>query len=281
MRIAIDGSIAQRHLGGISEYTHQMLTALGQIKTNHQFFVFTTGINDAALEPLPSLPANFREIRLRWPQRLLNTTWPRLGWPNIARFLPAHDVFWAPHFLLPAGHFSKLVVTIHDVLFLDHPEWFTPTDQTTFRQSVTAATKQADQIITVSEATKLDLIRHQLSDEKKVSVIPEGVIPDLPSEEHQARVRANYHLPPTYLLMIGTLEPRKNISRVLEAYEQLIQSGLELPSLILAGRRGWLSEELATALNRPAVKNRVRWLGSFDRGDKSALLAGAHALLFP
>mgnify|MGYP001592743278 CR=1 FL=1 len=281
MRIAIDGSIAQRRLGGISEYTHQMLQALGELKTSHEFFVLTTGVNDQALVPLPILPKNFHEVRLHLPQRLLNVGWRYLSWPPVTAWLPPVDLFWAPHFLAPAGRFKRLVVSIHDVIFLDYPEWFTPPDQTYFRLSLNRTLQRADQVITISQATKEALVRHKLFEAKKIQVTPLAVTYETPGVQTQAALRQQYNLPEKYLLMIGTIEPRKNTLRVLEAYERLVGTAVDVPPLVLAGRRGWLGPELETALARPNLRGRVHTLGSFERAHRSALLAGAEMLLFP
>lgn len=278
MRFAIDGSVALRQLGGISEYTYRLLEALGTIPTNgHEFFVLTVGRNQGALGELPSLPENFHRVHRAWPQRLLNWTWRIFDAPPVDRWLPPFDLFFAPHFLVPAGRFPRLVVTIHDIIFLNHPEWFTSGDVAYFGQQFRSTLKRADHFITISAATKTDLIEQGVAAEN-ITVTPLGVDyrPPSPAERQQARNR--YHLPDRYLLYLGTLEPRKNLVRLVNAYRRLTEKRADLPPLILAGRRGWIGSGFDATL---AATPNVRLTGTFTRADRSVLLAGAEALLFP
>lgn len=281
MRIAIDGSSAQRALGGVSEYSFQILQALADLKTRHDFLITTTGVNNQALGLLPPLPKNFQEIRIRLPQRLLSLGWRYLGWPPVTNWLPKIDLFFAPHFLVPAGNFPKLVVTIHDVLFLDHPEWFLPDDVVYYTGQLKKTLGRADQVIAISQSTKQDLVRHRLFPAHKISVTPLAVAYQKPTRAEQQAVRAKYQLPEHYLLFISTLEPRKNIVRLIRAYRKLSRKYSDLPQLVLAGRRGWLGQELDEALANETPSNNIHLLGSFDRADRGSLLASAQGLLFP
>lgn len=280
MRIAVDASSAIRQLGGVSEYTYQLLKGLGSLKTEHEFLITTIGRNRRAMGELPDLPNNFRHYPVQYPYRLLQWGWRYLNFPKINRWLPPFDVFFAPHFLLPAGDYKKLVVAVHDVIFLDHPEWFLESDVSFFTQSLKKTLARANQVITVSEASKAAIVAKALISADRIKFVPPGVDFIPPTGDELARVKKLYNLPDSYLLFLGTLEPRKNILRILDAYRMLADSGLKFP-LILAGRRGWLGQELEDKLASLNLGEKVRLLGNFDRVDRPALLAGARALVFP
>lgn len=280
MRIAIDATVATKQLGGISEYARSLLVGLSQLSDQPEYYLLRFGRNQAALRELPPLPKNFHDIHVRLPQRLVDASWHLFGAPKINRWLPDCDLFFMPHFLLPAGEFPRLVVAVHDVLFLDHAEWFLPQDVARFTRRLQAAVRRADHIVTASEASKDSLIRHRLAPAHRITAIPLGV-DLLPAPDEASRsVRAKYQLPEHYLLYIGTLEPRKNILRQLESYAQLRQAGLDQP-FVLAGRRGWLGQELEETIRRFDLGSSVIFTGDFPREDKAGLLSGASVFLFP
>lgn len=280
MRIAIDATVATKQLGGISEYTRNLLVGLSQLPEGAEYFLLRFGYNETSLQPLPALPANFHEIHKRIPQKLLNLGWSWFGWPQVKGWLPDYDVFFAPHFLLPAGTFTKLVVTVHDALFLDHAEWFLPRDVENFTRQLRAACGRADHVITVSETSRESLIRHRLVRPEMVTAIPNGVDMKPASDAEIRQARAKYRLPDRYLLFLGTLEPRKNIMRQLEVYARLRKHGVT-QKFVLAGRRGWIGHELEETIRRLDLEESVVLLGDFAREDKPGIYGGASIFLFP
>lgn len=279
MKIAIDASAAVRQLGGVSEYAYRIIESLGRLKSPHDYYLATVGRDRSSLRSLPRLPRQFHEYPIRLPYRLVNWFWRVVGWPKLNMFLPKFDLFFAPHFLVPPVTARRLVVAVHDVLFLDHPEWFTPTDAAYFRQEVARACRRADHVLTLSQASKDSIIRHQLIAPDRISIVHLAGDFAAPTDDDRARVRAKYSLPEEYFLFIGTIEPRKNIMRLLAAQRVLIDSDSTIP-LVIAGRRGWIGEEFDTAVTELGP-DAVRVLGSFDLADRDALLAGATALVFP
>ncbi len=280
MNIAFDGRVAIKQLGGISEYTYQLLAALGKIDHANSYSVLTVGRDKAKLGSLPDLPHNFQQIHKDWPQKALDMTWRYANWPKVTSWLPKHDLFYSPHFLLPAGDFKRLVVTIHDVLFLDHPEWFLASDVERYTHMVRSTLKKADMAITISQTSRDALIAHELIAPDKIKVIPiAGQIPPTTSDLDKA-TKKRYQLPDEYLLYIGTIQPRKNILNQLKAYAILRGQGHTLP-FIFAGERGWLGEELEQTVAKLKLGEHVRFIGGFERKEKTALFQGARAFLFP
>lgn len=280
MHVAIDASSAVRQRGGIPEYTRQLLAGLGRVDHSNIYHVVTIGRHKAAIYELPKLPDNFIPHHIAWPYKLLRLAVQVTGQPRINRWVPEFDIFFAPHFFLPADNFNKLIITIHDVLFLDHPEWFTPREAAYFTKLVHDAARRATHIVTDSQASKADILRHKLGRDDNVSVVPLGTDVAPASAAAVARARAAYQLPDEYLLYLGTIEPRKNILNLVRAYGQLVAKGYNLP-LVMAGRRGWLGQELEALLAQLDLGNHVRFLGGVTDADRVALLTGARVFLFP
>ncbi len=280
LRVAMDATVATKQLGGISEYTRNLLVGLAALSDQPEYFLLRFGYDQAALRDLPVLPPNFHDIHKRIPQKLLNFSWQTFGFPKVTRWLPETDLFFAPHFLVPPGDYNKLVITVHDVLFLDNPEWFLAEDVAAFTRRLGSALTRAGHVIAVSQTTKESLVKHQLVVADRITVIPSGVDLTPANPEEIARVRAIYQLPEKYLLYVGTIEPRKNILRQLEAYARLREAGIDQP-FVLAGRRGWLGNELEETITRLGLEKHVILLGDFARADKAGIYGGASVFLFP
>lgn len=185
------------------------------------------------------------------------------------------SVLFVPSHVLPIIQPRCSVVTVHDLGYLYFPETHPLRqrlylDVTTRWHTVTAARVLAD-----SEATKRDLIARYGARPDRVTVAYPGLDPSVSRVDDPAeiaRVKAKYGLEGAYLLYLGTLQPRKNLSRLIAAYRQ---SACAWP-LVLAGKRGWYYEQLIKEAG-----NGVRFIGYVDAADKAALLSGATAFAFP
>ncbi|HZY41951.1 MAG TPA: glycosyltransferase family 1 protein [Anaerolineae bacterium] len=185
------------------------------------------------------------------------------------------DVLFVPSHVLPIIHPRRSVVTVHDLGYHYFPEthpsqqrWYL--DVTTRWHTVTAARVLAD-----SQATKRDLIDRYGARPDRITVAYPGLDPSVKRVDDPAeiaRVKAKYGIEGAYVLYLGTLQPRKNLSRLIAAYRK---SACTWP-LVLAGKRGWYYEQLIKEAG-----NGVRFIGYVDEADKAALLSGAEAFAFP
>ncbi len=193
------------------------------------------------------------------------------------------DLLFVPSHVLPLAHPRRSVVTVHDLGYVYFPETHPPRqrwylDATTRRHARTAAHLLAD-----STATQRDLIERYHAPPDRITVAYPGLDPAVRRTDDPveiARVKAKYHLNGAYLLYLGTIQPRKNLARLIQAFLQPPTSNLQSPisnlQLVLAGKRGWYADELL----RPADE-RVKFIGYVDAADKNALLTGATAFVFP
>lgn len=185
------------------------------------------------------------------------------------------DVLFVPAHVLPIVHPHRSLVTVHDLGYLYFPEAHPPRQRWYLDRSTRWHVRTAAHLIADSRATKRDLIEQYQARPDRISVAYPGLDPgvrrvDDPREI--ARIKAKYHINGDYLLYLGTIQPRKNLSRLIEAFAR---AACSLP-LVLAGKRGWYSEQLMKEAN-----DRVMFIGYVEAQDKSALLSGAKAFVFP
>lgn len=164
---------------------------------------------------------------------LLYETWLRFNWPKVEAVIPDLDLVHATTIMAP-GTSLPLVVTIHDLAFLHHPDFFTDRGNKMFRKSLEVVRKKADMVLCSSIATMNDC-REAGIPESRLRHVPLGVTKQNITDVDRARVRATYELPERFVLFVGTLEPRKNLARLVEALTTIPGA----PPLIVAGMNGW------------------------------------------
>lgn len=176
---------------------------------------------------------------------------------------------------------SKFVMTVHDLAFIRNPEWFTPSRSNYYRQATLASAPRAERIITVSRAARDDLIEMAGVDPDRIDVIHNGVEPEFHprSEEEVREVREALRLPERFVLFVGTLEPRKNVIRLVRAWEQI--AGHADVDLVIVGRSGWKTEPIMQAIERSPLFNRIHLVGHVPGPQLPAVYTAARALVWP
>lgn len=206
------------------------------------------------------------------PRVALYESWHRLRTPSVERATGPVDVIHATTIAIPPKS-APLIVTIHDLLFLRYPEHFTKHGLNFFQRGLKLARKDADIVMCPSEATMRACLDEGF-DASKLRVIPLGVDARRADTDDVARVRKHYEIEAPYVMWTGTIEPRKNLRGLLEAWKDL---GDEV-DLVLVGPRGW-NEDLDALIGDTG--NRVHVLGFVPADDLDALLAGADVFCFP
>jgi len=194
------------------------------------------------------------------------------------------DLIHATDHCIPRYRNIPVVATLHDAIPLSHPEWV----NAGFRKLKNALWKRAAHwaahIITISEYSKQEIAHYFAIDAQKISVIPNGVgarwFRSL-DEDALNTILERYNLPQYYFLVVGTLQPRKNIARIIEAYRSLPAEIRHEVPLIVVGRAGWRCEDVVETLTSPAAGDSLRWLKHLPDDDLFAVLKGATALVFP
>ncbi len=177
--------------------------------------------------------------------------------------------------------FHNVVLTVHDLTFLQNPRWFRADRAAYYRFAVGRSARLARRVIVDSQSTKSDLCERLRVPEDRVDVIALGVGESYrpASEEAQAAVRAKYRLPESYFLYVGTLEPRKNLPRLIQAWTQIAG---DLPhDLVLAGRDGWKVGPIRREAAACPHAARIHFPGFIDEDDLPSVLSAAPTFVYP
>ena len=274
MKILVDYRPALRERTGVGEYIHRLVAAYAAAHTGDAVGVFTSSWKD---RPAPGLARELGAsvIDRRVPVRVLNYLWHRAEWPPIESLAGACDVVHAAHPLLIPSRHAAQVITIHDLFFLAQPERTTAEIRRDYPGLAGAHAKRADAIVTSTEyGRRLVIDQLGISDER-IYVCPPGA-PVWPSSQPAAH-------PPhdTCVLFLGTLEPRKNVGTLLDAYALLVQRGSKVPPLVLAGRATAAAGEWLSRIAEPPLSGHVRHLGYVSGAERERLFASARVLVLP
>lgn len=281
MRITIDYTPALRQTAGIGRYTRNLIAALAEIDRENEYTLFCAG----QPPPADGWPPNFVIRASHMPAGWLTAGWHRLGLPFPAeRLAGTCDIFHSPDFALPPLRQARGVVTVHDLSFLRLPEHADPGLRDYLRRTVPRSVERAARVLADSESTRRDLVDLLGVPEEKICVVPAGVEPRFRPVRDTVRlsaVRSRYDLPQWFILSVGTLEPRKNLARLIAAYAQLRrQTGLP-HALVIAGREGWLYQGIYEQVAKEGLAEHVRFTGFVADDDLPALYTLADLLAFP
>ena len=276
LRVGIDYRPAVLLRSGIGRYVRNTVRHLPAMDDDLELSLFSVFFRDHARRLAAAGVAETDRVRLaaaRFPGRLVKGL-GAVRMLSTSRWTGPVDVFHLTDYVKLPVRDSKIVATIHDVTFL-HPDAYHPPAN---RRRLTAVTqwviKRADRILTVSETSRREILAHYELPEDRVVVTPLGV---------DEKFLVPFEPTPTAIpsvLFVGTLEPRKNLPRLLRAFEIVLASGLEA-HLHLVGRRGWMCDEVFRLLLRPTLADKVTWLGSVSDDALIELMRSASVLAYP
>jgi glycosyltransferase involved in cell wall biosynthesis len=283
MHVAIDLSALMPQPSGVDNYLIELVTHLGKIDTESRYSLFLNQEDGDLFAG--RLPPNFhvrawcrrpRPLRLLFQQAIL---------PAACRAHRA-DVLHSPSFLMPWWRGpSRHLLTVHDATFFSMPEMHSALRASkAFRLAVSTSIRRAGMINVPSKATRADLMRFFPSLRRsKIRVTPYGVARAFsPAPEAEiAENRKRMGLPPRYILAVGTLEPRKNLERLVESYRRLVRSASIPEHLVIAGRPGWSYERLLELITDPELDGRVHVRGFVAHEDLPWLYRGARLFAYP
>lgn len=272
MKIGIDASkISVAEKTGTENYSYNLTRELIKNKED-EFVLYMRG-------QLPTFAKEKKNVSGKriWLPRL----WTQVGLATEVLLDPP-DVLFIPAHTMPIIRRPdlKTVVTIHDLGAEFLPQYHKFPQKLYLNRTTEYVAKHATHLIAVSEATKKDLIKRLGVAEKRITVVYESWDREVfhkPSEDAVANVRRMYKLDKEYLLFVGTIQPRKNLERLIEAFSQAKVDH----DLVLAGKPGWLTDQIYLASRKLGVGNRVKFLNHVPSEDLSGLYGGATAFVFP
>ena len=198
------------------------------------------------------------------------------GQPDITQFF---------NFVIPPGVKGKRVVWIHDLAYQSCPDTVRRKTRLWLKMNMKRTCLRADHILTVSNFSKREIMRHLHVQKDKIRVIPHAVDHSVYHTNYDTKqirtARKTYGIEKDYFLYLGTIEPRKNLIRLIDAYEILCRKRKSVPQLVLAGGEGWMCGNIYKKVHRSAFRKKIIFTGYVNQKDSPALMCGAKAFLFP
>jgi glycosyltransferase involved in cell wall biosynthesis len=277
MRIAFDGTTLRPARTGVGYYTEHLLHHLIRASVDDEIIVISNRPLDTAY-PLPPevrvVASSSRVPRIVWMQTMAPRLLRRLG-VDVAHFTNG---------MVPLAMSVPTVVTIHDMSLTMFPKYHPPRRVLLNRPLVDMAARRAEAIITVSESAKRDIVRLYGSQAERIHVVHEAAAPSFQPVRDRVvldRVRDRYGLAERFVLYVGTIEPRKNLPKLIEGFASRRKSGQLPHQLVCAGPYGWLSRDIEDLIARLQIEDAVRFTGYVPFEDLAALYTLAEMFVFP
>jgi glycosyltransferase involved in cell wall biosynthesis len=281
LRVALDYTPAISQIAGVGRYTRSLLAALEQEAGDD---VRWSLWYPRDLDGDPFLPRSDRVTGLQLPlsSRWSNLIWHRIGLPiALERFSGPLSVVHGTDFVVPPTR-APSVVTIHDLSYVIHPDLAFPRLRTYLSNAVPRSIDRASKVIAVSETTKRDICSYYEIAPHRVEVIHHAADPlfQVPTDAEVFGNLAQFGLRRPYFLTVGTVEPRKDHRTLLRAFEK-VHTRRPDTSLVIVGRRGWLSDDIMDEIAEAATRMPVYHFQGVRDDMLPALYGGSTALVYP
>lgn len=281
MNIGIDiRALSSPAVSGVGNYILGALGGLLTIDKNNQYYLFSSGMKKENFAWLPFQQHNVHYIHYLFPNKLLNLT-ILSPWPiDIIQKIPVKlDLFWLPNInFFKTKSPLPVVLTIHDLSFLQGERFYSYKRKIWHRAvALTRLINSAAKILVVSDNTKRDLVKFFSTNGTKIEVIRPGLNMALLNQNEIDNIAQSLALPEKYFLFVGTVEPRKNLSAVVQAFSDFCQ---DFPDyhLVIAGNRGWLYQPI---LKKIKDRPRIHYLDYVSAAQKNILYSRCQALIWP
>ena len=190
------------------------------------------------------------------------------------------DIFHSPNYVLPFRIKSKTVLTVHDLITFDFPKLCQLKSVVYFRLCLVSSVKRAKKIIVVSEKVKTDLLQHIRVSSEKISVIHLG-ISSIFKKTINGKIPKRYDIDGSYILFVGNLEPKKNLIRLIHAYNMFIKAEITSCKLVIAGKNGWKYKSIFQTVKDLDLEKRIIFTGYIPEQDLPVLYSMAELFVFP
>lgn len=274
--------LQSNQVDGIGVYTQHLLDQLATTKLDIEAICF--GYCARPKEVSHFLPVPERCFPVPYQVGAVCSLLTALPFPGTNTLRTKFNLFHAPDHHIPQLRGIPVVATIMDAIPLAHPEWASARLRFAKNFAFRRMARSAQQIITISEFSKADIVHYFGIPPERISMNYLGVdatIAEPVAPEKKASVLARYGLRPGFFIFVGTIQPRKNVDRVIEAHRQLPEVVQKDCPLVIVGRNGWGMDALLPELKVLEISGRGRWLNNVPDEELHALLQSARALVYP
>lgn len=281
MTVYLDVSAAVNVAAGLGRYSRTLTEAmLPYFVEDPVLFYNHIGGRSRAIPEFEHLQR--QPVRLGYKPWRMAVWMGQLGHIPFNRLVPGATLFHAHEHLLMPLRDVPTILTVHDLIFKLFPEHHKRLNHIFLNHAMPLFVKRATAIIAISEATKRDLITHYQVPPEKITVIYEAAAPNFtpPSPQQVDVVRQRYQLPHHFLVVVGTIEPRKNYSRLVQALMHLRQRDPDL-KLVVVGSKGWLYDDFFQAITDVGATEHIIFPGYIPDEDLPAMYAASTAMVMP
>lgn len=281
MVIGIDGNEANvEHRVGISEYAYELLLQFYNFQSSISNLQFEIYLKDAPNKSMPKEKEGWH-YRIIGPKKL----WTQLALPfDLFTHKPRPDLFFSPTHYSPRFSPMPTVVSVMDLSYIYFPQMFKKSDLYQLRNWTEYSIRKAAKVFTISNSSKDDIIKAYKIDPKKVVVTHLGIKMQSKTRNLKTKnselVRSKYGVNNKYILFVGTLQPRKNIVRLIEAF-LAVASEKEDIELVIIGKKGWMYEDIVDTPKKAGIENRVKFLSFVPDEDLVAFYENAECFVLP
>ncbi len=289
MKIGVDIRVLMdRYYSGIAHYSANLLSELIKSSDDHQYRLFYNSYRNIDKKMSKWKNDRTKLVSTKYPNKFFNYFCQKLlKEPKIDKLLGGVDIFWSSHFnFTNLSENTKHVLTIHDLSFMRYPEFFSL--RKNFWHSAVNLKNQAKKcraIIAVSNNTKQDIVELLKVPEEKVFVVYSGLnkFTSSISYDEENDFINKHQLKDNFILYLGNIEPRKNISGLINAYNVLRDRNIRLvdTQLILAGATGWKNREIYLARENSPYKESIKFIGHINTKEREILFKKANCLVYP
>jgi len=286
MKIAIDSSaLAINRSSGLAQVVQNLIQNIPRVDASNQLNLYLNYFKTKTTKAELYFPCTVSHI-LRLPRRLVNIWW-NFGWPPFESYLKGIDIFHSLHINIPPTKKTKTILTVHDCRYLAYPGLYKDYEVAMYRHQMETSLKRVDMLVAVSEFTRLEIAKYFAFPEDRIRTIHNGFSPNFIKKgcngEKIGRFLKKHNIPQLYLLYIGVLDPRKNLSRLIEALAVCRKKSKVFPDLVLIGisYNQWVKSDQARKAQELGIFDNIHVGGIVEKDILCGLTKSALALCYP
>ena len=274
MRFCVDAHALGRHLTGNEAYVRNLLDGFEELNEDSEFLAYVSAPGAEKL-----VPARFET------RTISGNPFVRLGYDLSRKLRQDKADLVHVQFTGPIACPVPVVVSVHDVSFLEHPEFFTRARRLQLQYTVKRTVQSASRVLTLSEFSRQGIARAYGMDPARIAVVPAGVsraFRPQPRQHAKAFVEGRFKVPGPFILTVGDLQPRKNQIGLIRAFEELLCAHPDLPHhLMLVGKETWFAPHVHQAAKKSLVKDRIHFTDYVNEKELLQLYSACDIFVFP
>jgi glycosyltransferase involved in cell wall biosynthesis len=280
MRIGIDGIPLATLKTGIGHYTLELARGVAQLAPENDFQLVAPVPLELETHADGNLPRNLRSVHA--PTNALRRRWWTIGLPLYVR-QNRLDLFHGTNYNVPLWQRCPTVVTVHDLSLLLHPDTHREDLVLRARKRLPTMTRIAAHVITDSESVRTEIREHLGVPADKITAVPlapRRMFRPVPEPEAREILR-RLGVEDEFVLFVGTVEPRKNLLTLVQAFDEMLRATDQRPQLVIAGQKGWLTDKLYEYVEQSTLRDRIMFTGYLSDEDLRALYSSCRVSVYP